>query len=588
MIWEIVMVNLRNKKYFLFDGAFGTYYSLLYSSEEPCEFANFNNREAVINIHKEYISAGSMAIKTNTFAANTFSLGVEFDLIEKIIEAGWSIANEAVSASNVEIFADIGPIPSEDEDVIGEYHKIIDKFITLGAVNFIFETMNDLLAFELSDYVKAKLADSFVIVSYAVGQDGYTIKGIPSKAIVLAAEKSSVDAFGFNCICGPLHLLKIVSDLDKNDKLMSVMPNSGYPSIIDGRTVYIDNASYFAEKILQIHAAGVKILGGCCGTTPAHIKATADLIEHAEEALPITRATKISASMPTENAFATKLLAGDKVIAVELDPPLDVNYSHIFEAAPYLKSVGADVITLADSPLARPRADSVIISAKVQREAGIQAIPHLTCRDHNTIGLKSVLLGGSIEGIRNILIVTGDPIPSVDRSEIKGVFSTNSYDLIHYVEHLNGDIFKGQEFFVGGALNINAEKFDFELKRAIKKQENGTKFLMTQPIYSDIAIENLRLAKETLSLKILAGIMPIATYKNAVFLNNEVSGIDIPQEIIEKMEGKTSEEVMEISIEYSMGIVKKIRDICDGYYLMTPLKKYLMIGELVKRIKEQI
>lgn len=571
----------------LFDGAFGTYYSTLYPSDTPCEFANLDRRDAVLTIHREYIEAGANAIKTNTFAANPLSLGVELDDVHNILKAGWELACEAGAPSGVKVFADIGPIPGDYDEVIGIYRSIIDQFLDMGAANFLLETMNELFVFELCDYIKEKSPAAFVIVSFAVGQDGYTVKGIPASAISEAAEASKADAFGFNCICGPSHLLKIAGNVKRGTKTLSVMPNSGYPSVIEGRTVYIDNARYFAEKMLQIQQSGATILGGCCGTTPEHIRMTAQLLAHAGEALPVTRATKPVTAVVTENAFAAKLLSGEKVMAVELDPPLDADYSHIAEAAPYIRDAGADVITVADSPLARPRADSMIISAKIQREAGIQAIPHLTCRDHNTIGLKSILLGGSIEGIRNVLIVTGDPVPSVERSEIRGVFSVNSYTLIQYAEHLNADVFAGQEFFIGGALNVNAANFDSELKRALKKQENGTKFFLTQPIFSDEAAANFHKAKSTLRSKLLAGLMPVVSYRNAVFLNNEVPGIHIPEAVVERMRDKSPEEVMEISLSYSMEIVHKIHEAADGYYLMTPLKKYKLVAELMKRIKEQ-
>ena len=285
------------------------------------------------------------------------------------------------------------------------------------------------------------------------------------------------------------------------------------------------------------------------------------------------------------NPFAEKLSHNQKVIAVELDPPFDANYSHIQEAAPILKEAGADAITIADSPLARARANSFMMAAKIQREIGIPTIPHFTCRDQNMIGLKSILVGGNIENIHNVLVVTGDPVPADNRRDIKGVFSTNSYHLMEYIQTLNQDIFQFNPYFIGGALNVNSKRFEFELKRALKKQEMGVRFFLTQPIYSEDAIENLKLAKQTLNAKILAGFMPIVSHRNAVFLNNEVAGIDIPEKIVAQMEGKEPECVQQISLDYCMDLVSKIGHDCDGYYLMTPLKKYQMIVELIKRIK---
>lgn len=581
-------MKLTSFDYFLFDGAFGTYYEKKFGGDIPCEFACLDFPERVKEIHKEYISAGAMGIKTNTFAANTLSLGVDSATVGKLISSAWKIAREAAIGTETEIFADIGPIPMSADEEFREYYDIVDTFISLGAENFLLETMTELNIFSVASYIKKKKPDAFVLVSFAVGQDGYTIHGVPAAEIQKTAEESEADGYGFNCMCGPAHLLKIISELAPAKKMLTVSPNSGYPSVIGERVVYLDNTDYFAEKVLALKAHGAKLLGGCCGTTPRHISEIKNKISRGNVVVPVTRATAKAVSEPTENRFAVKLLSGEKVVAVELDPPLNTDFSHIEEAAPYLRDMGADAITIADSPLARPRADSMMISAKVQRELGIQTIPHLSCRDHNTIGLKSALLAGSIEGIRNVLIVTGDPVPAVERSEIKGVFSANSYQLTKFVECLNNDVFIGNEFFLGGALNINAENFESELSRALKKQENGTKFLMSQPIFSRQAEENLKLARETLSIKILAGIMPVVSHRNAVFLNNEVAGIHIPEELVEKLAGKEPDDVLKISMEFSMGTAERVLPYCDGFYLMTPLKKYQMTGKLTKNIKENL
>ncbi|MBS5344209.1 MAG: bifunctional homocysteine S-methyltransferase/methylenetetrahydrofolate reductase [Clostridium sp.] len=580
------MSILKSYDYVLFDGAFGTYYSKKYHSEQPCEFACIEYPERVLEIHQEYIAAGAMAIKTNTFAANTISLKKDFSSVSEIITQAWKLANQAIGSKKVFVFADIGPIFTEDNS-IDELYQIVDLFLSLGAKYFLLETAQDDSVFHLAGYIKQKLPDAFVITSFAVDQDGYTRKGIPLKKLVTQSKNWNMDAFGLNCMCGPSHLLQIISELSVS-KPLSVMPNSGYPLSVNGRTLFIDNETYFADKMVQMYQQGVKILGGCCGTTPNHIKAVAQYLQNPNISAEMPRITIKEELLKEEgvtNPFAEKLNHNQKVIAVELDPPFDTDYSHIQEAAPVLKEVGADAITIADSPLARARANSFMMAAKIQREVGIPTIPHFTCRDQNMIGLKSLLMGGNIENIHNVLVVTGDPVPADNRRDIKGVFSTNSYHLIEYIQTLNQDIFQSNPYFIGGALNVNSKRFEFELKRALKKQEMGVRFFLTQPIYSEDAIENLKLAKQTLSVKILAGFMPIVSYRNAVFLNNEVAGIDIPEKVIARMEGQTSEFVQKISLDYCMDLILKIGHDCDGYYLMTPLKKYQMIAELIKRMK---
>lgn len=368
-------MNLTNFDYFLFDGAFGTYYEKKFGGDIPCEFSCLDAPERVMEIHKEYISAGAMGIKTNTFAANTLSLGVDFSTVRQLISAGWKLATKAAGGTDTEIFADIGPIPMSADEEFREYYDIIDTFLSLGAENFLLETMTELNIFSAVRYIKENKPDAFVLVSFAVGQDGYTIHGVPAAEIQKTAEESQADGYGFNCMCGPAHLLKIVSELEPAKKMLTVSPNSGYPSVIGERVVYLDNTDYFAEKLLALKAHGVKFLGGCCGTTPKHIAEIRNKIRHGNAVVPITRATLKSVSEPTENRFAAKLLSGEKVIAVELDPPLNTDFSHIAEAAPYLCDMGADAITLADSPLARPRADSMMISAKVQRSTTYRPFP---------------------------------------------------------------------------------------------------------------------------------------------------------------------------------------------------------------------
>ena len=244
------MLILQSYDYVLFDGAFGTYYSKKYHSEQPCELACIEYPERVLEIHQEYIEAGAMAIKTNTFAANTISLKKDFSSVREIITQAWKLANQAIANQKVFVFADIGPIFTED-DSIDELYQIADLFLSLGANYFLLETAQDDSVFRLAGYIKQKHPDAFVITSFAVDQDGYTRKGIPLKKLAAQSKNWDIDAFGLNCMCGPSHLLQIVSELTVS-KPLSVMPNSGYPLSVNGRTLFIDNETYFADKMVQM------------------------------------------------------------------------------------------------------------------------------------------------------------------------------------------------------------------------------------------------------------------------------------------------------------------------------------------------
>ncbi|MDF2985036.1 MAG: methylenetetrahydrofolate reductase [Eubacterium sp.] len=579
-----------NKDYFLFDGAMGTYYSSRHDSNIACETANLTDRDAIYNIHKEYINAGVNAIKTNTFAANRFSLACEQAEVEQVIKSGWQIANRAVKNHNVTVFADIGPIPvTEGTDEEEEYKEIVDIFLDCGAEYFLFETFPkyDILL-ELSAYIRLRKPEALIITSFAVYPDGYSKEGLFYMDIFnKVANSGLIDAYGFNCISGPAHMCRLVSELDIKGKVVSIMPNSGYPSSERGRAVYVDNSEYFSGKILELKNLGVKILGGCCGTTPKHIAVTAGLLS--SNAVPVDR-NELQSDTVIKDSYREqliqKLVTEKKSILVEIDPPFDTNWEYMLRDAFLLKQAGADMITISDSPLAKARADSAILAAKIQRETGVPVMPHITCRDKNLLGIKATLLGLSIEGIRNVLVVTGDPIANIERKDVKGVFSMNSSNLANYVSSLNTNIFGNASFEIGGALNVNAFNFEAELRRALKKIENGISYFLTQATYTETAVNNIIKAVEILKVPVFAGLMPIVSFRNAQFINNEVPGITIDEATIEGFRDKSREEAELLGIELAMKCINKLYEHVSGFYIMTPLKRTNIVCEIIKRIKE--
>lgn len=584
------MSIFEEKDYFLFDGAIGTYYSSKHNTNTACELANLFDRESIYNIHKEYIEAGANAIKTNTFGANRFSLACDQQEVDKIIKKGWEIAKRAVEGTNVLVFADIGPIPLVDgNSALDEYKRIVDIFMECGAEYFLFETFpNYDVLLDISAYIRLTKPKAVIVTSFAVYPDGYSKEGLFYIDMIDKISRTGlVDAYGLNCISGPAHMCRLIKDLNISGKNIIIMPNSGYPASERGRTVYIDNSEYFAEKILDLKRMGVKILGGCCGTTPRHIAATSKLLNGNITYIENLKHTEssIKPTVPKKNILY-KLLESKKPILVEIDPPFDTNWEYMLKDAFLLKQAGADMITIADSPLAKARADSSILAAKIYREAGIPTIPHITCRDKNLLGIKAMLLGLHIEGVRNVLAITGDPIAHTERENIKGVFSINSSKLAAYISSLNSNVFSDEEFKIGGALNINAVNFEAELKRSVAKIENGISYFLTQAIYTDTAINNLIKATKTLNVPIFAGIMPLVGYKNAQFINNEVPGIEIDEKIIDMFKDKSREESEVIGIDLAVGIINRLYENVSGFYLMTPLKRTNVICELIKKIKE--
>jgi len=587
---KTVLDLIRSKAPFFFDGAFGTYYHSRFNRSFFCEYANLSDPDSVAAIHKEYIDAGANAIKTNTFGANPL-LTEDREKLISVIKTGYALALRAAEGTGAAVFADIGSILSSNLDVPLEYEKIAAAFIECGAANFIFETLSEFdLIIPALTLIRKKVQNPVVIVSFAVSQDGTTSRGHSYKKIMETAAKSPyVDVVGLNCLCGPSHMYDLLRELCPLDKPVAAMPNAGYPSTLNGRTVYLDNTDYFSDKIADIHSLGIRILGGCCGTTPAHIRRMIQKIkgQPAAAAPVVCELPRTLPPKPAENSLAASFASGHKVLAVELDAPAEPDASFITEAARTLCGAGADLITVPDSPLARTRADSIMTAAKIRRDTGAEVLPHLSCRDRNHIGIKAALIAGQIENIRNILAVTGDPIAQADREDYKGVFSFNSASLIAYIRRLNEELFAASPYFIGAAIDPNALQFKNELSRARKKMENGAECFLSQPLFTERAAQNLALAKKELGVRLLAGILPIASLKNALFLNNEVSGISIPPGLISRLRGKDAQEVREISIGFCMDIVSETASFCDGFYIVTPLKKVDLAAGLVQRIRSQ-
>lgn len=580
--------TIAKNGYLLFDGAFGTYYSTLYEEEGSCELANVLAPNRVIEIHKQYIEAGCKAIKTNTFSANPSRLECSLEDIKEILKAGYRLACEANKGTDCFVFADIGPcLEQKQVSMFEQLKELVDVFIEEGATNFLFETFPNALGLkEIAHYIKQTCKDAYIVTSFAVTADGYTQQGLSGKKLIQDMVACGyVDAFGFNCVCGPMHLHRLLKTLDRQLPIL-IMPNAGYPTILHDRTYFRDNREYFAKEMVEIVNDGASLIGGCCGTTPEFIKE----VSLALQTRTITSAQEIiedasqGCNQHKQNPLYDKLKKGKHIIAVEFDPPNNCDITKFMNNAQFLQEQGIDAITIADCPIARARVDSSILAAKLHREMGLTIIPHMTCRDRNINATKALLYGLGIEGIHNVLVVTGDPIPSADRNEVKGVFNFNSQILAGYIRDLNETVLP-HPFLIYGALNINALNFTHELEKAKRKEQQGVQVFMTQPVLSARALENIKLAKQELQSNILGGIIPIVSYRNAVYMNNEISGIDVDESYIELYKDKTREEASKLAVSLSCEIADQLKDIVDGYYLITPFNRVEIISSIVSHIQ---
>lgn len=582
---------LNTQGYMLFDGAFGTYYAQRYAEEqEPCEMANLKHPQRVAAIHREYIEAGADAIKTNTFSANEQQLECSWEMIQQILQEGYRIAKET-AGDRVKVFADIGPIMEQKNvSLAQQYQRIADVFLAEGAECFLFETLlNTRELHAVSAYIKQRCPSACIIVSFAVTADGYSRQGIAMHQLLqdcLADEH--VDACGLNCVCGPMHMKRLLDSIDRSKKPILIMPNAGYPTILANRTYFRDSSTYFAKEMQEIWKKGARLLGGCCGTTPVYIQKTKEALQEqtiVQKTLqPAQQTDKIVRE--DHNPLRKKLQKRQRIIAVEFDPPANCEIERFMNNAEFLKEAGVDAVTIADCPIARARVDSSLMACKLHRELGLEVIPHMTCRDRNINATKALLFGLQIEGIRNVLVVTGDPIPSEDRQEIKGVFNFNSQLLAGYIRDLNETMFR-EPFLIFGALNLNAVNFEAELAKAKRKVAQGMEGFLTQPVHSRQALINLKRAREELQAYLLGGVLPIVSHRNAVYMNNEISGIEVDDEIIDLYEGTTRAEAQKLAVAISCKTMDEMRPYIDGYYLITPFHRVEIIADLMKHIHKQ-
>lgn len=580
------------------DGAMGTYYSELTGNDVSyCEFGNLNDKETIKKIHSEYIDAGAKLIRTNTFSANIYDLGVSKERLKDIIKSGIDIAKDAAKSKEIFIGASIGPIKESNfdessQEILNEYKFIIDCFLEENIDVFIFETLSNYNYLkEIGEYIKSKNPNSFILTQFAVKPDGFTRDGLSAAKLVSAVKNiKEIDAYGFNCGSGPMYISEIIKNINIGNDIVSALPNAGYPEIIHERTVYPNNPVYFAKKIKEIKSMGTSIIGGCCGTNPKFIKEISSIIH--ETSKDINTIIKKEESVndnenKIENTFKTKLENNEFVVAIELSAPINTDISKLIAGAKICRKNNVDLVTVPDSPMSKVRADSAIIAAKIKREIGIEAMPHLCCRDKNTNAIRSTLIGSHVENIRNVLAITGDPISDASKVEAKSVFNLNSFKLMELIQDMNGELFAEDNIFIGGALNLNVLNKEVEFNRMIKKIEKGAKFFLTQPIYDDEAIEFLKKVKERTNVKILAGLLPVVSYRNAVFLNNELPGVTIPDKYVNMFkEEMTKEEAQEVGIKIAVELGKKVKDICDGLYFITPFNRVEMLIEIIKRIKE--
>ncbi len=601
----------------LADGAMGTMLHARGIGFDKCfDELNLTNPAAVADIHREYIEAGAELIITNTFGANRYKLtkhGLQDDVAE-INRAGVELAKRVVAASykDVLIAGDVGPLGVRIapygrvklEEAREAFREQIQALADAGADVIVIETMTDL--YEIQEAIKAakEICALPVIASVTFTRDDRTLLGDDPAKVAHRIAAAGADVIGVNCSGGPSQLLRILRQMRQAEPGAKfwVKPNAGWPEQVSGRIMYPADADYFGEYALQFRDAGANIVGGCCGTTPQHIAAMKKSFESfpagpvAEiSILPEDEITAEPADQPTQ--LAQKLANGKFSICVEMDPPRGLSTHKLLAGASLLHDSGADIINVADSPLARMRMSAWAVCDVVQRKIGVETTLHFPTRGRNLLRVQGDLLAAHAIGLRNVFVVMGDPTSIGDYPE-----ATDNYDLVPSgliklikqgfnmgVDHSGTSIGQPTNFFVGAALNLCPQDMDTEVKNLRRKINAGADFFLTQPIYRPDDGPKLIAAYEAkhgkLDKPILAGILPLVSAKHANFLHNEVPGISIPDEARARI-GSAGDGAAKVGVELAVELIQNIKGWASGIYMMPQFHRYDQASEIIVAVKE--
>jgi homocysteine S-methyltransferase len=592
----------------LADGAMGT---LLYqhgaSFADSFDGLNLTNPTLIESIHREYLAAGARLIETNTFGANAIRLAPHSlqDNVRRIARQGVKVARAAREIAGVDAFVagSIGPLGKPLQpfgqiavaEAEASFRAAAEGLLEGGCDCFILETfqdLNEILAALRA--VRALTLEVPVIAQMTFGDDGKTFYGHTPTLAVQMLRQAGAAVVGLNCGVGPQPTLEVLEEMVRaaEGTPVSAMPNAGLPQKVDGRYVYLSSPEYFADFAARAAALGVRIIGGCCGTTPAHTAAMRDRLasHHPAETLAPGAEVRVLEPAPApvtlpsvaEEPALLRALRERFVVSVEIDPPRGINTVKVMEAARLMAARGVDCVNIADSPLARIRMSAMALAWQIRlAHPRLEVILHYTTRDRNLMGLQSDLLGAHALGIRNILCLTGDPPSLGDYPNATAVFDTDAPGLMRIVHKMNHgtdlagtSIGAATAFAVGCGVNPTAEDLDKEFEYVRRKLDAGPQFVMTQPVYELGCWERFveRLSGLT-KIPILMGILPLQSFRHAEFLHNEVPGIHVPDWIRTRMH-EAGNEGQRVGVELARDLLRSCKGMANGAYLMPSFGRY--------------
>jgi len=598
------------------DGAMGTQLHARGVPFERCfDELNLSEPQMVEDIHRAYIRAGAEVIETNTFGANPIRLarhGLE-DKVRDINFRAVKIARGAREISGEPVFlgGSVGPIGQPLEPVgritlaqaQAAFREQVEALLEGGADLLVLETFTNLPEL-LAAVAGARAAcDLPIVAQMTFAEDGLTLTAEEPSQVVQALERAGVDVLGVNCGVGPQVALQVIESMRPVTRLpLSAQPNAGMPARVEGRFFYFASPDYFADFARRAAGAGVAYIGGCCGTTPAHIAAMRAALRPEAAVRPVEAARPAPAPpidlTPADQLpptpFAQRLQSGRFVISVEIDPPRGLNPTKCILGAHLIKESGADAINIGDSPMARVRMNATALAVMIREQVGIDTIIHFTTRDKNLMAVQAELLGAHALGIRNVIALTGDPGSVGDYPSATGVWDVDSIGLIKILRRLNDgydwlgtSIGKPAAFTVACAVNPSAADLDHELGRFRQKLEAGAHVAMSQPLYDRATLERFFERTGPLPIPFLLGVMPLQSFRHAEFIHNELPGISVPQVLRDRMR-KAGDKGIEEGLAQTRELLEETRDLVQGVYLIPSFGRYEMVAELVRWLRQRV
>jgi methionine synthase I (cobalamin-dependent)/5,10-methylenetetrahydrofolate reductase len=590
------------------DGAIGTaLYSMGFSHRTCFDELNETHPQIIEDLHRDYIAAGAQIIETNTFGANPFRLG-DHGFAEKTKLLNRLGAEHARRAARDVIYVagSIGPLdrvlepigPITFAQARAAFKEQVEGLLEGGVDLFFIETISNL--FEMREAIAAvrSLCDLPIVATMTFTEDGKTLVGDKPSQVARALVEYGADIVGSNCSVGPQPMLEVVERMSGAGVPLCAQPNAGNARVVGGRFIYLASPQYFAEYAVKFADAGVALVGGCCGTTPEHIRAIAEAVKG-------RKLGKTHVVVVPDNAESDGIVEGPHrglpfsdfranlgkkfQISVEIDPPRSYDPGPFIRHAQKLKSAGVDLINVADSPLARARMSAVSMAHLIRRDAGVDVLLHVSCRDRNAIGLQSELLGAHTLGVLNILAVTGDPTSVGDYPFAKGVFELDSIGLSRMITQLNKgkdltgrDMDEPTHFLLGVAVNPTSPNLDLEYDRFKQKLDAGAQFAFTQPLFDPRTLEEfMNRIRAFTEIPIFVGIMPLRSSKHAEFIHNEIPDMFVPQDIRESMKNAGTEGA-KIGVEIAQKFLLDTKEMVQGAYLMPPFNKFDMAIDVMK------